>query len=147
MRFFTMSWWCGNQHLERTDPVAAYMVHLAAIKHRLPPDLLATQEEVSLHDTRLRHLRFDSSSGLLIIELESYSGDERLGLIYEDVESFESLADPAVGLLGPAGYGDLGYCEVDVQTDGVYEHRMLFSTGIELMVVFRRFRLKRNKPS
>ena len=44
---------------------------------------------------------------------------------------------------GPAGFGDLGYCEVSVLPGGAFEHRLLFSTGIELVVVFRSFRLQR----
>ena len=54
MRFFTMAWWCGVQTGDGGDPSAAYAAHMAAIRDQLPPDLLATEESVSLHDTRLR---------------------------------------------------------------------------------------------
>lgn len=145
MQFFTMAWWCGTQNGEAADPSAAYALHLAAIRDQLPPDLLATQVSVSLHDTRLRELRLLSTEGTLVVALDSYDGDERLIFTYSGVERFESVADPEVGLGGLAGYGDLGYCEVDVLSGGVLEHRMLFSSGIELVVVFRGFQLQRNK--
>ncbi len=141
MRFFTMAWWCGTQTGDAADPSVGYSAHLAAVRDRLPPDLLATQESVSLHDTRLRELRL--ADGSLSLGLDSYAGDERLTLTYSGVELFESAANPEVGLGGPAGYGDLGYCEVDVLPGGAFEHRLLFSTGIELAVVFRGFRLQR----
>ena len=145
MQFFTMAWWCGTQTGDAADPSAGYAAHLAAVRDRLPPDLLATQESVSLHDTRLRELRILPAQGTVSLGLDSYAGDERLTLTYTGVERFESTADPEVGLGGPAGYGDLGYCEVDALPGGAFEHRLLFSTGIELAVVFRGFRLQRVK--
>jgi hypothetical protein len=146
MRFFTMAWWCGIQTGVESDPTVDYIAHLSAIRDRLPPDLLATQEAVSLHDTRLRELRLLPNERSLSLVLESYAGDERLTLTYAGVERFESMADPEVGLGGPAGYGDLGYCEVDVLPDGAFEHRLLFSTGIELAVTFREFQLQQASP-
>ncbi len=135
-----MGWWSGD---DGDDPLAAYAAHLDAIRDRLPPDLLATQESVSLHDTRLRELRLVVAERSLSVALDSHSGRERFTLTYGGVEQFESSADPKVGLNGPAGYGDLGYCEVSVLLTGAFEHRLLFSTGIELIVVFRDFRLLR----
>ncbi len=129
MRYFTMGWGSGD---ERDDPSAAYAAHLDAIRDQLPPDLLATQESVSLHDTRLRELRLIVAERSLSVALDSHSGRERFTLIYGGVERFESSADPKVGLNGPAGYRDLGYCEVDVLVAGAFEHRLLFSTGIEV---------------
>jgi hypothetical protein len=145
-----MAWWCGVQTGEGADPFAAYATHLAAIRDRLPPDLLATEESISLHDTRLRELRLSVAQGSLSLGLDNCTGDERLTLVYTGVERFESSADPEVGLGGPAGYGDLGYWEVDVLPDDAIEHRLLFSTGIELIVMFRGFRIhrfKRGEPS
>ncbi len=141
MRFFTMAWWCGTQIGDVGDVFAAYTAHLDAIRNRLPPDLLATEDSVSLHDTRLRELLL--ADGTLVMELDSHAGDERLTLIYTGVERFGTTANPNVGLGGPAGYGDLGYCEVDALPSGALEHRLLFSTGIELSVVFHEFSLQR----
>ncbi len=147
MRFFTTSWWCGTPTGTGGDPCADYAVHLAAIRDRLPSDLLATEESVSLHDARLRDLRLLIAESSLSLVLSSYAGDERLTLLYSGVERFESTADPNVGLRGPFGFGDLGYCEVDVLPGGAFEHRLLFSSGIELTVVFRDFRLRRATPT
>ena len=113
MRFFTMAWWCGSQTNESGDPSLEYGLHLAVIRTRLPPDLLATEESVSLHDSRLRELRLLVAENRLSLGLDSHSGDERFTLTYSGVERFESIADPKVGLREPSGYGDLGYCEVE----------------------------------
>ncbi len=143
MKFFTMDWWCDVQRGDVSDPSVPYGAHLAAIRDRLPPDLLATEESVSLHDARLRDLRFAERS--LVLGFDDHDADERLTLTYLDVERFGSTSDPEVGLGGPGGYGDLGYCEMDVLPTGAFEHRLLFSTGIEFSVVFRGFRLHRSK--
>jgi hypothetical protein len=138
-----MAWWCGVQTGAVGDPFAAHAAHLTAIRDRLPPDLLATEESVSLHDTRLRELQLSVADATLRLRLDGYGGDEHLHVLYTGVERFESSADPEVGLHGSAGYGDLGYWEVDVLPSGTFEHRLLFSTGIELLVVFRGFGLQR----
>src|SRR5579859_8227004 len=121
-----MAWWCGVQEGISGDPSADYAAHLATIRDRLPADLLATEESVSLHDTRLRELRLLPAERMLHLGLETYAADERLTLVYSAVERVESFADPEVGLRGPAGYGDLGYWEVDVLQSGAFEHRLLF---------------------
>lgn len=138
-----MAWWCGVQVGQSGSPAADYAAHLATIRERLPPDLLTTEESVSLHDCRLRELRLLTAEGSLSLGLDSYAADERFTLVYTGVERFESSADPNVGLGSPAGYGDLGYCEVGILPSCAFEHRLLFSTGIELVVVFRGFTLVR----
>src|SRR5262245_31092198 len=111
LRYFTLAWWCGDHADDGTDPVADYARYVAAIRHRLPPDLLALQESVSLHDTRLRQWTTYLVTGTVRLELDSHAGDERFTLTYSGVERVESTADPAIGLRGPFGYGDLGYEE------------------------------------
>jgi hypothetical protein len=145
MRFFTMAWWCGDETDEDADPAADYAAHLAAIRDRLTPDLLAVEELDLLHDARLRELRLVVAGQSLSLALDTCTGDERLTFLYGGVEWFESSADPEAGLGGPAGYGVLGYWEVDILPGGAFEHRLLFSTGIELVVAFGTFKLQRTK--
>ena len=143
MQFFTLDWWRGVQVGSDDDPAVEYAAHLATIRENLPPDLIATEEEVSLHDSRLRHLRLLTAERSLALALSNYAGDEYITLHYSGVQRFESIADPDAGLGGPFGYGDLGYCEVDLISNGSFEHRLLFSSGIELVVAFIGFRLQR----
>lgn len=144
MRYFTLDWWRGVG--AEGDPVTAYQAHLAAVRDRLPPALVALEEMPLLHDARLRELVLTPTTGSVVLVLESYAGNERFTLTYTGVERFAGTADPTAGLPGPAGYGDLGYTEADALPGGASEHRLLFSTGIELAVIFRGLELVRAGP-
>ncbi|MBN9522726.1 hypothetical protein J0H58_30110 [bacterium] len=50
MRFFTLNWWRGCQTGDASNPCADSGRHLDAVRARLPADLLALQESISLHD-------------------------------------------------------------------------------------------------
>jgi hypothetical protein len=56
VRFFTIDWWRGCHTGDAGDPGTGYARHLDAIRARLPADLLALQESISLHNARLREL-------------------------------------------------------------------------------------------
>jgi hypothetical protein len=144
MQFFTLAWWCGVQEGTPADPSADYCAHLAALRGRVAPGQLPTLDALlalRLHDSRLRHLRLEPLAGTARLVLDSYDGSERVTLAYSGVQWLVSETDPDVGLGGPHGYGDLGYDEVDVLPHGEFVHRMLFSSGIELAVMFNGFEL------
>lgn len=144
MRFFTVDWWRGIQEGEISDPVDAYRAHFQNIRDQLPPDLAALSESVSLHDSRLRSLNLDTETQSLQVSLvgdDGRGGLRRSWLTYHRVQSFQSFADPDAGLNGPHGYGDWGYDESDVLSDGLFEHRILFSTGIDMRIAFADFSL------
>ena len=137
----TMAWWRGDARRESAD---GYRRHLAMILPSLPPTLGDFRDRVTLHDARLRRLTIDLPRGSLDLMFDGYLwnphalGEPRAWhLRYTGVTSLTSTADPAGGLPGPAGYGDLGYDELDVIEPRLFEHRMLFSTSIELHVRFR----------
>jgi hypothetical protein len=93
-------------------------------------------------------LKFSAHEARLELQIDgfnNYAGEEprHYRIEYGGVTALESSADPAVGLAGPHGYGDLGYDEFDVVSEGHFEHRMLFSTGIELIVRFKTFGCKK----
>lgn len=145
MKFFTIQWWCGIQQGVDHDPVPAFQQHLATIRDRLPPDLLALQETVSLHDARLRKISYPATDQTLTMQLDGCNdtgGLRKFTLRYQEVQSFTTTANPKLGLPGPHGFGDLGYDEPDITSDGHFEHRLLFSSGIEMQIVFRDFELK-----
>lgn len=142
MKFFTVDWWRGIQEGTVPDPCDAYRAHFSLIREQLPPDLAALSESVSLHDSRLRVFNLIVEDALLKISLDGsgpHGCSRRFSLTYVRVESFQSLADPEAGLAGPHGYGDWGYDEAHVLAPGRFEHRVLFSTGIEFRIVFADF--------
>jgi hypothetical protein len=148
MKHFTIQWWSGEIE-DQMPAFRAYDEYLAGVRMELLPELRRLLDEVSLHDSRLRRLHISPEKKELLIELDGCGPDEgqqsyhalKIRLMYSSVESFESLADPEAGLAGPHGYGDLGYDEIEILRPGLFQHRMLFSTGIEFAVTFTGFRL------
>jgi hypothetical protein len=137
MKYFTMSWWNANQAEDDPSAVNDYARYLESILDSLPPDLYRLAVDVRLHDARLRRLHLAGDTLELQIDGVRYQncgGEVRL--TYRAIHSFTSTADPEIGLAGPPGYGHLGYHEIEVIEPGVYEHRILFSSGIELQVRF-----------
>lgn len=127
------------------EALKEYGQYLDSVFATLPAELQRFTSKVSLHDARMRHLHL--AAGILKLKLDGsgYQAEprsyfkRRFELTYEGVHSLTSTADPEAGLPGPHGYGDLGYDEIEVLANGGYEHRMLFSTGIELHVQFTEF--------
>jgi len=148
MKYFTIQWWSGDIE-DQMSAFSAYEAYLADARREFLPELCRLLEEVCLHDSRLRRLHIVPEKKELFIDLDACGPDEgqqsyhslKIGLTYSGVESFESLADPGLDLAGPHGYGDLGYDELEVLRPGLFQHRMLFSTGIEFAVTFTGFRL------
>lgn len=144
MKYFTLKWWLGLQDGRGEDPVEAFQDHVASIQDVLPKDFRTLSESVSLHDARLRRMEFDAATQTLEMKLDACGGggkSRKLTLRYLQVDSFLSTANPALGLPGPFGYGDLGYDEPHRLADGRFEHRILFSSGIELRIRFSNFQL------
>ena len=140
----TIDKWSGTNG-DALEALKDYRRYLDSVFATLPPELQRFTSKVSLHDARMRHLHL--AAGLLKLKLDGCGYEEAtrsyfdrsFDLAYGGVDSLTSTADPNTGLPGPHGYGDLGYDEIEVLPDGRYEHRMLFSTGIELHVQFTEF--------
>ena len=149
MKYFTLDLWISNQSLDEDHnvvPVAEeYARHLDAIRGRLPPELVRMLETLTLHDSRLRELSVNLGQRHVAITFNAAdnTGEKAVDvrLHYGGVDQVTSTADPLRGLAGPHGYGDLGYDELDV-ADNKLEHRLLFSTGIELTIRFEEFRFE-----
>ena len=139
MRFFTMAWWRDVQSGSGVNPSDAYERHLASL--RPFPSAVADLDRVpSLHDARVRRVENVESS----VELTLERWGERGGWIptwlsYRGVEHLSLSTDPDGQLPGPGGFGDLGSYEIDTTAPGLFEHRFLFSSGVELCVRFRSF--------
>ncbi len=144
MKFFTIEWWLGIQSNEMSDPLVAFAEHIAILRDKLPPDLIVLHESVSLHDAILRSFEHQADFNRLTLIIHGYNGSgvRRLfTLCYDGVRAHRFISDPKLGFSGTTGFGDLGYCEPDILPDGLFQHRMLFSSGIELQIDFTEFKL------
>jgi hypothetical protein len=146
MKYFTLSWWEGK--VENAMAVnERYCRYVRSVRKSLPADLWRLFWDVSLHDADLRRWRLVDD--ILELRLDGERRDKgkyipgrrRFRLTYQGVRSLTSTANPKRGLGGPHGYGDLGYDEIEVVGDRLYEHRILFSSGIELQIRFSGFTL------
>jgi hypothetical protein len=148
MRWVTMAWWRGDVPRSTAE---GYTAHFESIRHRLPESLRDFHQTVTLHDAKLLRLEVDLEAQRARFEYDGYlwrpdvMPDQpcRWVLHYEGVRSIRSAAEPAGGLPGPDGFGDYGYDELDVTPDGLVEHRMLFSSSIQLTITFRKLAVER----
>jgi hypothetical protein len=150
MKYFTIDRWIADQGSE--DPPGRneisredYLIYLDGIRSQLPTEFLLLTGEVVIHDARLVALKASSDEGTLELTFEPGPYTERdwkqIRLRYIGVGRLHLTSDPDKGLAGPNGFGDLGYDEIEVLGGGMFEHRLLFSSGIELMVEFAAFTL------
>jgi hypothetical protein len=144
MRFFTMDWWQGIQSGSSENPSDAYNRHLTSLRP-FPSSVARLEQLPSLHDAHVRQVEHLGSA--VEVSLETWGekgGWIPVRLSYGGVEKFELAVDAEDALSGPGGFGDLGYYEIDAPSAGVFEHRLLFSSGIELRVRFREFNFSVN---
>ncbi|WP_020407212.1 hypothetical protein [Hahella ganghwensis] len=144
MKYFTLDWWNGIQELEGQDPLDTYDAYVKEYAGQIPEAYMKLYNEIYIHDGELREVDLDIKNRLL--HLLIYAGDDKGSLReviikYLGVTSYKSISDAKKGLPGTFGYGDLGYHEIEVM-ESEFEHRMLFSSGIELQVQFESMQLK-----
>jgi len=139
MRFFTMDWWHDVQSGTAHNPSEAYVRHLASLRP-LASSVARLDQLPSLHDAHVR--RVQHAGGTVDITLDTWGEKGEcipIRLSYQRVERFTVDADPDRALPGPAGFGDLGYDEIDRPSSDLFEHRLLFSSGTEVCIRFGEF--------
>lgn len=143
MKYFTVDDWS-----EGAATGGAYQSYIQSIRSLLPEDLqvlTGAGGSVSLNDGEIERLEMsiDTKSVTLVINGKwingTVVGTRIFHLNYKDVASVTSQVDPAARGIHGGGYGDHGFDEIEVLGDGLYEHRMLFSSGIELHIRFGDF--------
>lgn len=125
------------------DPLDIYEEYFQSIKENIPVGFQKLHDEIYLHDGNVTNLKYAGNVGELSIKLNNDDGKGNLreiALSYSGVTLFESVANQEKGLPGPLGYGDLGYDEVELLENG-FEHRILFSSGIEFKINFTNMEL------
>jgi hypothetical protein len=148
MKYFTLKWWA----MESDKPeavIADYERYIGTIRSRLTPALKSLLGEVSLHDSKVRRFVVDIRSQTVSILLHGFvdplSPDGRAGrrfeLRYEGVTAVESTNEGGL-FSGALDESDLGYCEIELLPDGLWEHRILFGSGTELTIRFQDLNLE-----
>lgn len=148
MKYFTLKWWA----METDKPesvIADYERYIGTIRSRLTPALHSLLGEVSLHDSKVRKFAVDIPNQTVSILLHGFADPwspegqtgRRFELSYEGVTAVESTNEN--GCTSEAlDESDLGYDEIELLPDNLWEHRILFGSGIELTIRFRDLKLK-----
>jgi len=155
VKYFSIAYWSTYDPADDTE--RRYKSYVQSIRPQLPGPLqvfTGAGGPVSLNDTRLHRVSVNLEKRRAEIELRGEIKDGSkpqpntsewsivaCGIIlrYEGVVAFSSRSDPEIGLAGPHGYGDHGFDEVELLAENLYEHRMLFSSGIEIAMRFTEF--------
>jgi hypothetical protein len=152
MKYFTLQWWIDCQELDWPSeevrmPPEQYERYYASVEDQLPREIADFELKYSLHDAVFLNMKIDIEQEtvelnfLISIRTENNRRFEKQGtLLYAGVKHFGSSADIERALPGTGGHGDLGYDEIEVIATNLYEHRMLYSSGIEFAVRFSGFR-------
>ena len=151
MKYFTLDQWIADQDSETQANAGEsarlrYSAYLDRVRSRLPVEFLPLTSEVVIHDARLLSAVCRIEEGAFELRLDPGPFTNRdwveLRLLYIGVSGVRFSSDPDKGLSGPHGFGDLGYDEIEALDGGMFEHGLLFSSGIELAVEFAAFRLE-----
>jgi len=151
MKYFTSKWWSFDSCEEGDDTFERYRSYIASIRDKLSPDPLTLVEQVSLHDARVRSFSLSGprKRAKLILAGYDYSpldrGDPpakvRFTLQYQGISAL-LVRGRCNELCAWFKNSDLGYSELECLPGDVFEHRMLFSSGNEVIVRFRQFELE-----
>ena len=151
MKFYTSKWWSETSLEEGDDTNERYRAYINSVRSKLSAEILRLVETVSLHDAKVRNLALDSDQASLVIQLEGYDyhrlsqGKQPTGLNitigYEGLSAFFVTGKPSPHSAWFKD-GDLGYHEIEVLSRDKFEHRLLFDTGDEVTVRFRRLTIE-----
>lgn len=151
MKVFSLAKW---QTTDDSDgAIARYYDYLSGIRSRLPADiqkLAGAGGDITLNDGTITRLEVSLPDARVDIHMDgkwiadTVVGLRKLHLAYSGVTQFDSTIDPEPNgpdELGYSGYGDHGADEFELIGDDLYEHRMLFWSGIILSIRFSGFTL------
>lgn len=142
MKWFNREWQSGALSDIEVEAVnSEYSLHLGRIKHQLPPDLRALAEAggtTSLHDGRFIDAQWKvGHPDVLLLDIAAWTADGRrlVGNAWDEPRIHVRLAYQGAELMSPGRTElqtiirdpktEILWGEVDIDKDGVLEHRML----------------------
>ena len=138
----TFEWWEGACDDETV--LETYRGYLDSVLDGLPPDLRRLATQFTLHDSEVLDIVVNPQEATATFDLDGFDPQDhrcRYSLHYSGLQQLRLITAGAEPLLGPAGLGHLGYDDLDLISPALVEHRLLFSTGAELIMRFSGFKL------
>ncbi|MBZ0113007.1 MAG: hypothetical protein K8J08_11130 [Thermoanaerobaculia bacterium] len=147
MRFMSYDWWHSGD-VDDVEPIDEYWKHIDAIEKYLPTEVRRLLgKEFTLHDGVVSGLSLDVDSQVAKLSVLGFDGRLEASLVYEieysEVARLELVPrqaeEPEIEWPTEGSLGQIGYDEFDLVSEGQLEHRILFTSGAELVVHFGRF--------
>ncbi|MEM7345564.1 MAG: DUF4085 family protein [Chloroflexota bacterium] len=145
MKYFTWHWWMGAGEPSPYD-AQDYIHYFSSVRNQLPLTIIDLHDNYTLHDSRLTNFTVDFTKAQVVMYLEGYTPSDRncsYILTFSEVSQFITLGHraklPENRTGGKIWFGDLGYYEVEVMKQGYFEIRMIFATGVEIMIEWGKF--------
>jgi hypothetical protein len=147
MRFMTYEWWHSGD-VDDTSPIDDYWKHIDAIEELLPAEVRRfLAKDFTLHDGVVSGLSLDVGGPVAELSVLGFDGRLEASRVYEieysEVARLELTPrqgeDPEIEWPTEGSLGQIGYDEIDVLGEALLEHRILFTSGAELVIQFRRF--------
>ena len=147
MKFYTSKWWSETSLEEGNDTNERYRAYINSVRSKLSAEILSLVEDISLHDARVKALTLDANTESLVLRLAGFDyrplsqGKQppklNVTLRYEGISAF-SVTGNSSPHRAWFGKSHLGYNEIEVVGRGKFKHRMLFDSGDEVAVTFRK---------
>ena len=137
-----MDWWANR--CEPGSVCDQYWDYIGSVRGALADSIIQFLDKHTLHDSTVRKMSVDLHNHALRIAADGFDVRLELRVVYEleyaGVVAVVLLGEGSDSLPGSAGLGDLGYDEFEPLGSDVFEHRLLFSSGVEISIRFRDFR-------
>jgi hypothetical protein len=146
MKYFTREWMEGQYSDEAFEKVIpSYWRYVEQLMHRLPPSVAELAKEVNLHDGLFRKVIVNRQESSLALYLRC--GDLQVGyfdqdLFYSGVD-LTALALPVLAARARDRKTMIEYDEVDMDDQGQFVHRIIFSPKDEISITFAGLQLAR----
>lgn len=139
MKYFTTEWWTSG--CENAETLfQKYSSYLTSVQSRLPRELVAFDDEHTLHDSEVKSIVCDFEAKTVAIVLNGWNQQFDRPIKYTIRFSGVTLFDQSLPQEEDveAELGDFGYWEFEA-LDSTTEVRMLFFSSAEFRIVFTGF--------
>jgi hypothetical protein len=140
MKFFTSEWWKSADSADTWAVFEKYETYLTTIRSRLPPSLVALEQDHTLHDSEVKCVQSNFDERTVVMVLHGWNRELEHAITYTlkfcGVSRFEQILPQQEYV--EQELGDLGYWECELISKGV-EVRMLFVSEAQFRIVFSDF--------
>ncbi len=143
MKYFTREWCSGGLSDEENDRIwEDYKKYIKDIYWKLPFVLKILTNDISLHDGIIKKTYFYVKEGVL--EFSGIFGDLQIGYFGLNIKYFDVYKMDTAFLksLFYKEKAEILYDEIEILPDNKYSHKLIFTNGKEMEIIFNDIELK-----